>query len=76
MPPDNDNKPWSDPTWDAGKAYPLVTEKAFPGEGVLRCAECGRELPVGYPFERKADSVINETPADLIVCVYCGPSRA
>lgn len=51
--------------------FPLVTDERFPGEGVLRCAECGRDLPVGAPFDREADSMIGDIPAELVVCVYC-----
>lgn len=59
---------------EADRTYPLVTDESFPGPGVMRCADCERDLPVGSPFTRKPDSMIGDTPADLIVCVYCGAS--
>jgi DNA-directed RNA polymerase subunit RPC12/RpoP len=54
-------------------SYPVVTDEAFPGEGVMRCTECGRELLVGYPYSTTPDGMVEDTPMSTVVCVYCGP---
>lgn len=55
--------------------YRLVTDEEFPGEGVMRCTECGRDLPVGYPYSLSADGMVGDTPMEAVVCVYCGPAQ-
>jgi hypothetical protein len=53
--------------------YPVVTDEAFPGQGVLRCGECARPLLVGYPYTTAPDGMVGDTPMETVVCVYCGP---
>lgn len=58
-------------------SFPLASDEAFPpasGDD-LRCGECRRAIPNGYPYIAVPDGMVEETPMQMIVCVYCGPPR-